>query len=549
MLQTQLLLVSENASRIKRALLGMVLASASELRAVTGLSRDQMKAGMWELIDKGMVNSAELGCLLPGVRRYWLTARGLSTFPQGRERKTLHLDEGLGNFLRQDLTKVEAVNSISSRYPTGEWEFMGTTWYRGEKRSAMTAVVSYWNPERFESAYLPICFFSMLETQAQLAWKLELLPQDLQAEVTDPGSVFHPGGVCLVAPDEWSATQGLHEACRTPDHWIAPRQITAWYYSQGSWHVCDGESARAGRPTQELPALIPTEASLLPVENQRQLGRVPLDTILRNCPWTGRGGQRMFHLLTLVGTHFAASLDHLKVLMGEGPKGKETERRLRTLLRRGWVDVVDEKGRAVARRLPAGVPVTISDRGQGRPRYGLTTPGETRFLQAHGGSREALRSQPERERFGTKKWSYRHRDGVLDILVQFYESGCPVVTEWRVGKLPLRGKFRIEPDCAVLIRGPFGRDWHYLEFELSKGSLKAVRPRCRKYGSPLRRDSRPLLVVCLDDAAEGNFQTAGAECDPPLRMLTTTLRRLREKGVFGETVWSNYGYPVTLFAP
>ena len=33
-----------------------------------------------------------------------------------------------------------------------------------------------------------------------------------------------------------------------------------------------------------------------------------------------------------------------------------------------------------------------------------------------------------------------------------------------------------------------------------------------------------------------------------LRMLTTTVGRLAESGVFGEGVWSHYGDPVTLRA-
>lgn len=58
-----------------------------------------------------------------------------------------------------------------------------------------------------------------------------------------------------------------------------------------------------------------------------------------------------------------------------------------------------------------------------------------------------------------------------------------------------------------------------------------------------------MLVVCRNDRAERNFQVAGLKSSPPIRMLTATLRRLKEVGVFGAGVWSYYGEPTTLACP
>ena len=101
----------------------------------------------------------------------------------------------------------------------------------------------------------------------------------------------------------------------------------------------------------------------------------------------------------------------------------------------------------------------------------------------------------------------------------------------------------------VLLETQRGREWCYLEYELSDRSYKAVKPRCDKYASEYRLDNNLLLVVCHDDRAERNFHVAGAAYSWELRMVTTTLRRLRDDGVAGDSVWSNYGEPTTLAAP
>ena len=54
----------------------------------------------------------------------------------------------------------------------------------------------------------------------------------------------------------------------------------------------------------------------------------------------------------------------------------------------------------------------------------------------------------------------------------------------------------------------------------------------------------------LRTGPERNFQEAGLKCSPPLKMLTTTLQRLKNGGgVFGAGVWSDYGTATSLFPP
>ena len=142
-------------------------------------------------------------------------------------------------------------------------------------------------------------------------------------------------------------------------------------------------------------------------------------------------------------------------------------------------------------------------------------------------------------------WLYHHEDLVYDILGQVREEGGSFAPGW-MGWTTLADRRRIEPDGMVFLGTPWGRLWCRLEVELSDKSYEAVGPRCDKYGSGHRRDNLPVLVVCRDETAEGNFHLAARASELRPRMLTTTLGRLKEGGVFGRRVWSEYGIPRTL---
>ncbi len=143
------------------------------------------------------------------------------------------------------------------------------------------------------------------------------------------------------------------------------------------------------------------------------------------------------------------------------------------------------------------------------------------------------------------RWLYQHEDVVYEILGQARERGCAFAPGWQAWTT-LADERRIEPDGILFLTTPWGRWWCYLEVELSDQTYEDVLPRCDKYGSRERRDNLPVLIVCRDDQAEENFHRAAADSSLPPRMLTTTLRRLKEGGMFGPGVWSQYGKPVTL---
>ena len=146
------------------------------------------------------------------------------------------------------------------------------------------------------------------------------------------------------------------------------------------------------------------------------------------------------------------------------------------------------------------------------------------------------------------QWPYQHEDIAYHVLAEFAEGGCPIAPGWQARTALAHGR-GIHPDGKVLIISPFGRRWHNIEVELSDTSYGALRPRCKKYNSPHRRDDDPVLFICPHDRAERNLHRAAAELAPRPRILTTTLRRLKDRGMFGDGVWVEYGTPVTLVAP
>ena len=544
MLQPERVHLPMRADLLGRELLGRVLPSARELRNKTGLSADQAKRGLQDLRKRKLVDSAELGCLLPGVPRLWHTDEGLEHFGASDEQISWHRPDGLGNLIVYDLPKVEAVNAIATRYSIGGWTLSGIHWY---ERLPMAAVAEYCRPGGAR-AYLAFCWASIMDTQSRLFDRLKALPAAMQAQSVDVSGTFYPGALSIVAAEEWGAAQALTMACAVLSEWVPLNDITAWYYSDDGWQVSDGLSILIGRPRREVRPLIPSKDSLRPAPGVRKLGRRRFEGVTDRCHWAGRAGRQLFLLLTTLGQYPVGAVAHYKAFVGEGRGGNETEDRLAKLVQLGLAEMVAPNARATAGRLRAGVPVTISERGQGGHRYALTTAGRAAFCRAHGGLPADLAAWTGIRNFNADRWLYRHQDGVYEVLAQFSEMGCAVGPGWRA-TVTLGNGGRIEPDGVVLLETQRGREWCYLEFELSDRSYKAVKPRCDKYASEYRLDNNLLLVVCHDDRAERNFQVAGAAYPWELRMVTTTLRRLRDDGVAGDSVWSNYGEPTTLAAP
>ena len=544
------------ADQLGRKLGRMVLPSAGELRRATGLSQDQFKDGMRELRLRGLVDSAELGALVRAVPRYWLQEEGLARFEASEEQRSWHGPGGVGNLVQHDMPKIEAVNAVAGQYATATGVPVSAVHW--VERGPMAAVVEYALPDWRRPAYLVVCWASLMDTEGELCHRLEAVPGAMRERGMGTADQFFPAGMAVVAASEWGAARALTMSQAVLDWWVPYHRITGWHHSGDAWHMSDGWSVMDGTPPEGVPRFFPPVSALRPAASVRKLGNKKLDRLVRRVLWSGRAGQKLQELVTLVGEYPVGAVEQYRVLAGEAPRGTATEERLRTLKTLGLVEVVARKARARARqRLRKGVPVTLSQRGQGADRHALTRAGRATFCFFHGGRPQDLAKRTKLGRLRTKlrdgrvedRWPYRHEDIVYEVLARFTEAGCPVAPGWQARTTLADGR-GIDPDGKVLLlHTPWGRRWCNVEVELSDTSYSALKPRCGKYGSEHRRDDDPVLFICPDDRAESNLHRAGAEFAPGPRILTTTLGRLQGRGVFDTGVWSQYGDPVVLTGP
>ena len=544
----------ERAELVGQKLKLLPLSSTSQLAGDTGLSLKRVERGINDLQRAGFSDRAEIGVILPAATRHWLTEAGLRYFGVSDEESSWHLIHGLGNLLLFDPAKVEAVHAIARCYAARGWSLAGVQFF---ERQPMIASVEYTHPDEPKRAHLTVVWASMLDTQRMLCDRLAAIPQAMDAHSGD-SEPFRPDGLALVGDGEWGAARALYMACATLAAWVSTDRITGRFYGDGGgWNVSDADSVIWGSPLQELPRLSGLmEAPLEPTMSVRQLGRRSLEGVLAPYLHIGGAWPKLLQLLTLVGKYPAGSISHYQDLVGKSTKGTATKERMKILKDLGLVTVATKNKAAPApKKLPKGVPVTLTERGQGGHRYITTKRGRVFICYAHGGKPNDLaartklgRLRVKRKKDGTifDKWTYRHEDITYEFLGQLARQRCPFGPGWQARTTSANGQ-RIDPDAIILVESLLGLSWHYLEVELSDVSYGAIQPRCAKYASMDRRDDFPVLVVCPTDTAERNWHQAGQELDRPPLLLTTTLARLKQGRVFGADVWSFYGQEQTLY--
>ena len=551
----------KSAVALGRKLVKRVLPSGGQLRRATGLSRDQFQDGIRCLTNAGLVRSAEFGSLVRPVRRYWLSQEGLNHFGASEEEKTWHGDDAIGTLILYDMPKVEAVHAVADRYATGGRTISAVHFV---EEWPLCAVVEITVPGEGRPALLVICWASTMDTQSKLFHRLEAIPEAMLQRTLTPDDQCFPAAMAVVGHSEWSVARALTMASVVLRKWIPPSHITAWYHRDDVWHMSDGRSATDGVPPGETPGLLPPIPLLRPVPNTRGLGNKRIDRLIPRLLWSGRSGQKSLELLTLVGDFPVGAVGQYRALSGEAPRGKQTEKRFRELIRLGLVEVCTTQARAKAsKRFPRDMPVTLSEIGQGADRYVLSQTGRTAYSRMHGGHPYDLPQRTDLGRLHTEvhdehdksivlrvedRWPYQHEDIIYHVLAEFAEGGCPIAPGWQARTALARGR-GIHPDGKVLIISPLGLRWHNIEVELSDTSYGALKPRCAKYNSSHRRDDDPVLFICPHDRAERNLHWATAELAPRPRIFTATLRRLKDWGVFGDGAWVEYGTPVSLAAP
>ena len=552
--------LSARADELGKTLLGMVLASGTVLRRATGLSPDQYKTAMRDLKNAQLVESAELGALVRTVRRYWLTEEGLSRFGASEEQRSWHGWAGVGRLVRHDMPKVESVYAVAEMYATGGRTISAVHFV---ERGPMCALVELAVPGVSWPAYVVVTWATPMDTESEMFYRLKAIPKAVAKLAMDPTADCSPAALAIVGSSEWRVARTLTMACAVLNQWVPGTHITAAYYRDGEWWMSDGLSVLLGRRPRGSPLLLPPVLVLRPVASVRKQNEQSARRLMARYLWSGRGGQKLLELLTLLGEHPMGAVGHYRAVAGEAKKGKRTEERMALLANMGLVEVVTKGGRAKAgRRLRRGVPLTLSGIGQGADRYRLSQKGRSNFCFFHGGSPGDLPARTNLGRLWTKirdkrtkevvrvedRWPYRHEDVVLELRAQFGQGGCRFAPGWQA-RTALPHRKGLDPDGKVLLKTRWGRQWWNLEVELSATSPSALRPRCGKYGWEERRDDDPVLFVVPDERAEENLHKAAKEFNPPPRILTATLGRLRKHGPFGTGAWSYYGEAVEVAGP
>ena len=404
--------LSDRATQVGKDLFWTMLPSTSLQVTVTGMSKDKVKRGVRELHEATFVDIHELGCLLPAVPVIRWTETGLTHFEANEVERSWRGADGLGSFVRYDFAKLEAVNAVAPFYATNGWALATIHLY---EREPMFAAAEYRHPNERAPAYLVFCWASIMDTQRELCERLEALPEAMQVHSMDPTETFWPGGIALVAAGEWGAARALGMARAVLGEWVPPRSIAGWYHGSDGWHVSDASSALTGAPPQGMPPLLlPIKFLPPPPMSIRKLGNNTLANVLARSLYAGRRGQKLVQLLTLVAIYPCGSVAHYSPLMGEKRRGNETRKRLKVLEGMGLIEIVTKHGRATRRkRWPEDIPVTLSNRGQGEPRYAATLAGRVHFCYVHGGRPEDLFRRTKLGRLKTEV-----RDKVLLHLVK-----------------------------------------------------------------------------------------------------------------------------------
>ena len=394
-----------NADRLGRELNGMRLPTAQELFSSAGLSPKDGKEALKYLVNEEMSEGFEVGAMARGVKRYRNRKKGLIAFGASGEEASWHGDDAVGVLLQYDMPKIEALNVVAAQYARGGWKIAG---FHCVERSPMYAVVEFSVPGDDRSTYLVVCWASAMDTESELVYRLEMVPVYMREQgVNRSGTEFYPAGLAVVGASEWIVARALTMACAVLDRWVLPSCITGWYYSQDGWRMSDGTSVLTGARPEGIPRLLPPVSQMRPRASVRKLGGKKFDRLVRRLLWSGRAGQKLVELLTLVGDFPLGSVGQYKAFLREGPDGDTTKERLAILQKLGLVEVAAKKARARAeKRLPRGVPLTISARGQGADRYKLTVKGCVVYCLFHGGRPSDL---PKRRSWAaSRRWCARN---------------------------------------------------------------------------------------------------------------------------------------------
>ena len=487
--------LGEGDLRVALAVRKMPLASAGDIAAVQRRTDSGVHTRLRGLRaeDPGerLVESVALGCTRRRVDRFFLTEYGQEQF--GISGAGWHQPGTLARLL-------ERLTSVEWLYPAAAaiqdlGEFQTFQWVDG---------VSFDAAVRYEQGWAALFMAGLLRSERVFGERLEQLGDDLLTLAASADSP-RPGLVCVVAADRWQVELALRVVLRYGmEDWVR-----VWCISDDTWH--GAEAPLSSRGWVHQPAYL------------RTMSRGAWGKRFRESLWSQDGGQDAVHILRAAAEWPGMPTALARLELREKPSGRRAQNCCRQLADLGLLDRWQDRGGYRYRSSTAGMQLLA---------------GLDRASEADARRRIQMARWEKRDGFEV------HEYGLLEVVQSFAAAGLVVAAGWRDWEN--LGDSGIAPDAMIYLRyGPYGPGWYYLEFELSAASPSATARKLGGFDSPLRSNDWPVLVVCRTDLAERNFQQAGLE--KGIRMLTTTIPRLRRHGAVGNTnCWSRYGEPAAI---
>ena len=484
-----------NYSSLTRMMIGLMqgtpLVSARDLAGMMHRKIHTVYHCLHRLRDDGIVDSCSLSWYSDGVLRWHFTEDGRrKLFPY---RMTWHDDWGRCRLLER-LASLESFYHLVSLVQ-GLGRMLEFQWLDG---AGVDAVV------RYEDGWIALCWSGHLQSEVVIRGRIERFSREMDSlGVLD--EMAWPGMFCFAVPDPWQREL----VYRSLGDYGLGDNVAVWCMSDETCAAADELRPSRGWVNQYVqvrdlggwPWEERLDGSILALRDNRPCMKV-LDAVLE---WPG------------ITARMAGDV------LGESSWGRRARVGLNRLFDRGYVS------RQMQRR---------------SYHYFVTSKGLD-FL----GRRDRVNFTRIRRRGEGLGWLLRperraHEEGMMGIASQFYSAGIPVAAGWRSWER--LGDASIVPDgMALLSQSPYGPGWCYLEYERSARGRARVTRKLRGYGSPLRSNRWPVLVVCWDERSELVFHEVGTSLR--LQMLTTTMARLASyPAVGGEGCWSRYGWPASV---
>ena len=484
--------VSVGARDVLSVLLHAPLASVGDLSQLSGAAKSGMYGRLRELRGAGLVDCVWMGWTRNAVQRWWVTDRGLEVV--GAWGTTWHHEFPRCRLLER-LPVVESFYGAASR--VGE-ELGGLRSFQWVGGGCFEAAV------RCRSGWAVLLWSGVLENEKRLVKRVEKLGGELDAL----GGVERrawPSLICFVVADQWQK-ELVRRAVR---RFRLDDMVGVLCVADDGWEKAVNPGDGVGRIHKRVEI--------------KDTGRWGWDRRVADGFYCLERGALAGRVLDVVAEWPGASLRMVQV--GVGIKDS---REVQTACKSLW------EGGYLEREWDGGLY-----------RYAIGPKG-FHFLARRDGVVNVM-SQYRKYMPGwmDRKNVKAHEQGVMNLVCEFGEAGLPVAAGWRSWE-HLGGSGGIAPDAMVYLQeSPYGKGWHYVEYERSARGESRIFRKLRGYGSVRRQDSWPVLVVVWNEQVEGIFHDVGQERNVP--MITTTLGRLAEFGGVGDVrCWLNYGEPVLL---